>query len=213
MRATFEGRVGDVSPVETSGASPSAVLVPLYPSDQGIHVVLTRRASTLRTHQGEVSFPGGRSDPGETPVQTALREAGEEISLDTASATPLGELDHLSTVTRRAYIVPVVAWLEERPELSPSEAEVAAVLHVPLSELLDLGVYREERWGTPPADRPVHFFELQGDTVWGATAAMLRQFFTLALGLPTEPREVWDPAGGSGTGLWAPPAGFLGGVV
>lgn len=199
--------------METNGASPSAVLVPLYPSEDGVRVVLTRRALTLRTHQGEVSFPGGRADEGEDPVRTALREACEEITLDASMVSPLGELDHLSTVTRRAYIVPVVAWLSGRPDLTPSEAEVAAVLHVPLAELLDPGVYREERWGSSPTDRPVHFFELHGDTVWGATAAMLRQFLTLALGLPPEPRDVWDPAGDSGTGLWTPPEGFLGGVV
>lgn len=208
----FAGRTGQSSPVEHSGGSPSAVLVAIYPDgtdDHGhdqLHVILTRRADTLRHHTGEVSFPGGRTDPGESPVETAIREAHEEIALDPSLVQPLGELDHLTTVTRRAYIVPVVALLDDRPQLHPAEAEVAEILRVPLAELLDPVVFREERWGTVHRARPVYFFELFGDTVWGATAAMLRQFLLLALRHDPGPRESWDPAG-AGDEIWFPPAG------
>jgi len=212
LRTVFGGRAGEASPVAAEGGSASAVLVPIYPDDQDrLHVVLTRRATTLRTHQGEVSFPGGRAEPGEDPVTTALREASEEVTLDPNDVEPIGELDHLSTVTRRAYIVPVIAVLRGKPELVPSEAEVAAVLHVPLAELLSGEVYREERWGRPPEDRGLHFFELHGDTVWGATAAMLRHFLVLSLGLDPGPRINWDPAGGSS--VWMPPPGYEDRVV
>ena len=211
LRDRFGGRIGAPSPVEAEGGSPSAVLIPIYPTDDGLEVVLTRRAWTLRTHQGEVSFPGGRAEPGEDPATTALREACEEVTLDAADVTVLGELDHLSTVTRRAYIVPVVALLEGRPELAASEAEVEQVLHVPLAELLHPEVYREEQWGRPPDSRPVHFFELYGDTVWGATAAMLRQFLLLSLGHDPGHRDTWDPAGSAGP--WSPPPGYEGRVV
>ena len=211
LRHTFDGRTGDPSPVESVGGAPSAVLIPLYPADDGLNVVLTRRAWTLRTHQGEVSFPGGRADPGEVPVVTALREAAEEITLDVSTVVVLGELDHLSTVTRRAYIVPVVALLSDRPDLAASEAEVEEVLHVPLAELLHPEVYREERWGAAPDGRPVHFFELYGDTIWGATAAMLRQLILLTLGHDPGPRDMWDPAGSCG--IWIPPPGYEGKVV
>ncbi len=208
----FSGRAGEPSPVERSGGSPSAVLVAIYPDgtdDHGndqLHVILTRRADTLRHHTGEVSFPGGRTDPGESPIETAVREAHEEVDLDPSIVRPLGELDHLTTVTRRAYIVPVVALLAERPHLHPAEAEVAEILHVPLAELLDPEVFREERWGTSQQGRPVYFFELYGDTVWGATAAMLRQFLLLSFRLDPGPRESWDPAGAAGE-IWSPPAG------
>ena len=159
-------------------------------------MLLTRRAGHLRAHRGEVSFPGGRSDPGETLLATALREAQEEVGLDPASVEVLGELDHLMTVTSRSFIVPFVATVPERPAgLVPNPSEVDAVLFVPVSELLLDEVYREERWTwtTPPAwaqigemERPIFFFELVGDTVWGATAAMLRQLLGLALGIPLE---------------------------
>lgn len=195
VRTTFPpGRTGLASPVASLGALPSAVLVPLYEKDGELHVVLTRRAWSLRTHRGEVSFPGGRSDPGEDPVTTALREAWEEIALDPDLVEPLGELDHLTTVTRRAYIVPVVGLISAPPALMANPDEVEQVLEVPLSELMSPGVFREERWGPPEVARPVYFFDLDGDTVWGATAALLRQLLALLTGSdPGSPQDL-DPA-------------------
>ena len=188
------GSLGAPSPVAAAGGTPSAVLIALYDGDDGLEVVLTRRAWNLRTHRGEVSFPGGRSEEGETPVQTAVREASEEIALHPGLVVPLGELDHLTTVTRRAYIVPVVATIPERPQLRPSEAEVDGVLHVPLTELLLGEVFREEQWGPPGRSRPVYFFELVGDTVWGATAAMLRQLLCRLTGADPGTPADHDPA-------------------
>jgi hypothetical protein len=78
-----------------------------------------------------------------------------------------------------SYIVPFVGVLPGRPELVPSPHEVELIHHVPLGELLDDAVYHSERWGLAPLDRELSFFELEGDTVWGATAAMLRTFLTL----------------------------------
>jgi 8-oxo-dGTP pyrophosphatase MutT (NUDIX family) len=164
----------------------SAVLAPLYEDGGELHVVLTRRTWNLRSHSGEVSFPGGRQDEGETLWQTALREAEEEIALDPASVDHVGELDHLATVTSRSFIVPYVGALPGRPDTTPNPAEVSAVLHVPLAELLDPAIFREERWQLPWAeDRPIFFFELVGDTLWGATAAMLRQLLGLVTGTLT----------------------------
>ena len=196
--ATLAGRVAARGPgrpwirvgrVPEPGRRPSAVLVALYEERREPVVVLTKRATSLRANPGEIAFPGGRQDPGETPVATALREAWEETALDPALPVVIGELDHLTTVTSRAFIVPVVARLPDRPELVPAADEVAAVYHVPLAELLDDGVYREERWGSGPANRPVWFFELEGETVWGATAAMLRQLLVVALGLESDRQE------------------------
>lgn len=108
----------------------------------------------------------------------------------------LGELDHLTTVTRRAYIVPVVAVLRGRPPVVANPGEVDEVLMVPVSELLSDEVFREERWGTEELHRPVYFFELKGDTVWGATAAMLRQALALLVGADPGPLSDLDPARG-----------------
>lgn len=195
--AVPRGRRGLRSPVADKGATPSAVLIALYEHDGDVWVILTRRSRTLRTHSGEVSFPGGHADPGETPLQAALREAQEEVHLSPELVEPLGELDHLTTVTRRSYIVPIVGLLPGRPDLEPAPAEVEEILHVPLSELMLPEVYREELWGAGDTARPVYFFDLHGDTVWGATAALLRQLLARLTGTdPGEPIDM-DPARGT----------------
>ena len=162
----------------------SAVLAPLYELDGELHVILTRRTWDLRSHQGEVSFPGGRQDDGEDLWETALREAREEIALDTTAVECIGELDHLATITSRSFIVPYVGALPPgKPSTVANPGEVSHVLHVPVAELLDPAIFREERWTFPWAeDRPIFFFELVGDTVWGATGAMLRQLLGLVTG-------------------------------
>lgn len=163
------------------------MLAPLYDDGGEAHVVLTRRAWHLRAHRGEVSFPGGGRHDGEDLRITALREAEEEIALAPSLVEIVGELDHLSTISSRSYIVPFVGVLRERPEVRPDPREVDAVLHVPLSELLDPAWFREERWGIGPLDRPVYFFELVGDTVWGATGAMLVDLLSRLTGVDAEP--------------------------
>ena len=163
---------------------PSAVVAPIYEHAGQAWVVLTRRAAHLRSHSGEVSFPGGGIEPGDADLRaTALREAWEETALDPASVEIVGELDHLSTITSGSFIVPYVGLLPGRPELQPSASEVDAVLHVPLAELMLPEVFREEVWdfGGQVA-RPIVFFDLVGDTIWGATASMLRQLLGLVTG-------------------------------
>ena len=127
----------------------------------------------LRNHRGEVSFPGGRMDPGETALDAALREAHEEVGLEPGAVRPHGELEHLNTVVSRSYIVPKVATVRNRPSLQPHEPEVDRVLWVPLAEFTRPDTYRSERWGNMPVDRVLHFFHLDDETVWGATAHML----------------------------------------
>jgi 8-oxo-dGTP pyrophosphatase MutT (NUDIX family) len=212
LRRVLGGRTGrPTDPAWQDDSRPAAVLAAFYerdgpgePGARPLEVILTRRAWSLRSHTGEVSFPGGRSDDGETPVATALREAQEEIALDPAEVEVLGELDHFISVVSRSFIVPVVALLDGRPSLRAAEAEVDAILHVPLEELLIDEVFREEIWPFPPVEpwasipdagpggggrveRPIYFFELHGDTVWGATANMLRHLLCLVLGLPADP--------------------------
>jgi len=161
----------------------SAVLVLLTDAGHGPEVLLTRRSWELRTHRGEISFPGGRIDPGETPEETALREAHEEVGLEPALVTVHGELEHLNTVVSRSYIVPKVATVEGHPPLNPRAAEVERVLWVPLAELTRPGVHHSERWRTRPLDHVLHFFELEDETVWGATARILVDLITRSQGV------------------------------
>lgn len=173
------------------GSRPAAVLCVLFEEAGQARVVLTRRSARLRSHTGEVSFPGGRLDPGESAVEAALREAQEEVGLDPSDVEILGELRSLSTWSSRASIRPFVGVLERRPVLVANADEVDRVFTVALGDLMAPGVYHEERW---PADgagyedpgSSVHFFELYGETVWGATARMLRDLLDLVVA-PAEP--------------------------
>lgn len=162
-----------------AGARLSAVLLVLHEGPDGAEVLLTRRSMQMNNHKGEMSFPGGRVDPGETAVETALREAHEEVGLDPAEPRVVGELEHMSTFVSKSYIVPVVATLDHRPELSPQTMEVDRIMWTPISDLTRAGTYRTERWSSLGVDRPLHFFELDDETVWGATARMLVDLLVL----------------------------------
>ena len=148
-------------------------------------VVLTRRSLHLRHHAGEVSFPGGRREPGDADLwATALREASEEIGLDPGTVQRVSRLDRFVTVGSRSLVCPFVATVDRRPELVSDPGEVEQVLHVALSELTDPETWREEIWSLGEAfggERAMTFFELPGDTVWGATAAVLRRLLTIAI--------------------------------
>jgi peroxisomal coenzyme A diphosphatase NUDT7 len=166
-----------------SGVRHSAVLVLLADGADGdAGVLLTRRSTTMRNHSGEISFPGGRLEPGETEVDGALREANEEVGLDPDAVEVIGELDHLATVVSRSHIVPVVGRAATQLALAPASPEVERVLWVPLAEFARPDTYRAERWALPPGlpgppERVLHFFELDDETVWGATARILVDLF------------------------------------
>jgi 8-oxo-dGTP pyrophosphatase MutT (NUDIX family) len=166
----------------------SAVLVPLYEHEGEPYLILTRRAAHMRTHTHQVAFPGGRTDPDDAgPWHTAVREAHEEIDLDPALPRRIGALDRFVTFSSDSLIHPEVAVLPGRPDLTASPDEVEHILHVRVIELLHDDAFREERWDFGGLDRPVTFFELHGDTVWGATASMLRQFLTIVTGVDDTP--------------------------
>jgi 8-oxo-dGTP pyrophosphatase MutT (NUDIX family) len=163
-------------PFEMPDSRPAAVLVPLFEADGEAHLVLTKRPDTMPTHRGEVSFPGGgmRTGIDETLLDAALRETDEEIGLPPAAVEIVAELDTLATVGSRFTITPFVGLVDPLPELVPHPGEVVKILEVPLSELLDDDAFHEEFWGSP--DRAISFFELPGETVWGATARVLVGF-------------------------------------
>lgn len=173
-------------PLTGEGRAPAAVLVVAFEESGEAEVVLTRRSPLLRTHTGEISFPGGRLEPGEAPAAAALREAKEEVGLDPAAVEVLGALAPLSTTSSRTALVPVVGVVDGRPALSPNPAEVARVFTVRLAELMSPPVYHQERWGQGDASRVIHFFDLPGETVWGATARVLVDLLGRVARVPPE---------------------------
>ena len=152
----------------------AAVLCALYEEDGHLCVLLTRRAASLRSHTSEVSFPGGRLEEGETPEQAALREAFEEVGLEPDQVEILGNLSPFSTRKFRMAFLPFVGWLRQPPSLQPNPDEVEQVLQVPLARLWKKGVHHQEIWDLPEVSGlTIHFFELDQDIVWGATAHVL----------------------------------------
>ena len=145
----------------------------------------------LTSHRGEISFPGGRVDGDETFEAAALREAHEEVALDPSAVRLGGRLDPISTMVSRSFIVPVVGTVDHHPVLHPAADEVERILWVPLAELTRLDTFREEIWDFGGERRPIFFFELDDETIWGATARMLYQLLRVALGVDgPEPRAL-----------------------
>jgi 8-oxo-dGTP pyrophosphatase MutT (NUDIX family) len=163
---------------ETRAWTPAAVLVGLVQRDHGFSVLLTRRADTLRSHTGQVAFPGGRCDPGETPWVTALREAEEEIGLDPSMV----ELAGLSTPYRTAgtgfQITPVVGFISPEITLTPNPGEVAEIFETPFGFLMDPANLSQQERETPAGDRRRFYAaNWEGQYIWGATAGMLRALY------------------------------------
>ena len=157
--------------------SRAAVLVPLYDDHNGqTRVVLTRRPDTMRTHPGDVVFPGGQMEDGEDPVATALREAHEEIGLEPeAVAEILGALTSVTTRNIDEPIIPVVARVVRPKRFILDPSEVEAVIEPRLEDLLDDGSWRTSDW----YGRTMWFYEFDEGTLWGATASMVRELVSI----------------------------------
>ena len=177
------------------GIGRSAVLCLLYESSDAVYMILTRRSPGLRHHAHEVAFPGGRHEPGDADLwTTAVREAQEEVGIDPSTIRRIGELDSFVTVGSRTLVTPFVSVTDQKPTLQRDPIEVELIRHVSFRELLLDEVWREEFWPLPHFDEPraITFFELVGDTVWGATGAMLRQLLAIATGTDTPENAVVD---------------------
>jgi 8-oxo-dGTP pyrophosphatase MutT (NUDIX family) len=159
-------------------ARPAAVLIPLYQQEGEWHLLFTERTHTVEDHKGQVAFPGGRVDEADASrVETALREAEEEIGLKRADVAVLGRLDELLTVTQYR-ITPVVGVIPWPYTFTLSTSELSEVFGVPLRWLAEPANrairYREPMLPGPKI--PVYYFHYQTHTIWGVTARMLMDF-------------------------------------
>jgi 8-oxo-dGTP pyrophosphatase MutT (NUDIX family) len=161
----------------------AAVLVPVIDrvSEQGDepHLLLTKRADHLGEHPGQMSFPGGGREPSDDDLRaTALREAREEIALQPDDAEFVGRLDDIRTVTGYS-VTPYVARAADR-DYRPDEREVAEIATLPVSGFLDPDNYEAKRREHPRyGDIVIHFFHVDGYTVWGATGRIVVQLLEL----------------------------------
>lgn len=156
---------------------PGSVLILIYPERNKIVFPLIKRPDYLGAHSGQVSLPGGKAELGETTIETALREAQEEIGVDPANIRIIGKLSEFFVIPSNYLVTPVVGVAHGKPALTPDAYEVVKILHgrvdqilsdeaIKTSEILAAGRYRL---------RAPHF-EIDGEIVWGATAMMLNEF-------------------------------------
>ncbi len=161
------------------GFAEAAVLVPLHPRDGEIHVLLTERRHDLRHHAGQVSFPGGRVEPGEASRDAALREAREEIGLDPATAEVLGRLSEAIVLQSAFRLTPWVASVPYPYPYAAAPREVEAIWHLPLAALLAPGAHRVEHRTAYGMSLDVHYYDVEGRTIWGATARVLTELLEI----------------------------------
>ncbi len=172
-RASPELLAGDVLDEGTGeGITPAAVLVPIVERPEPT-VILTLRPETMRKHPGQISFPGGRIDPGDDgPVAAALREAEEEIGLPRDAVEIIGLADPYRTITG-FEVIPVVGILPPDLPLSPHPGEVAAMFEAPLRYLLDPAHQQARSAIWRGQERHYYEIDYEGRRIWGATAAMI----------------------------------------
>jgi 8-oxo-dGTP pyrophosphatase MutT (NUDIX family) len=154
------------------------VLLLLYCYQQTMHLVLTRRRDDLNSHAGQISFPGGRREPGETAVQAALRETEEEIGVPAAEIVILGELTSIYIPPSDYEVHSFVGWVNggKRPSFVPEPREVAEILEVPLPRLLDANTREVGPIAVRGAAYTVPYYNIDGHKVWGATAILISEF-------------------------------------
>lgn len=171
---------------------PAAVLIPIVARPDGATVLLTRRADTLARHTGQIAFPGGRLDPGETAVQAALREADEEVTLDPAAVEVLGLSDAYETGTG-FLVTPVIGWLREAPVTTPSPDEVAEVFETPWDFLMDAANHRRDFYDMDEGLRRWFWAMPWGERyIWGVTAGILKALHVRLYGDEAAPESAAD---------------------
>jgi 8-oxo-dGTP pyrophosphatase MutT (NUDIX family) len=162
----------EAAALDVHGRIDAAVLVPLFVSEGRLHAVFTRRRDDLRSHAGEISFPGGRQDDDETDLRiTALREAEEEIGLPQDAVELVGALQPTPTIATNYAVYPFVGLIEPGHAWTPSAGEVSAVLELSLDDLR--AGYSRQRMLRRGVPFRTDVYVVGDDLIWGATARML----------------------------------------
>ena len=157
----------------------AAALLLIYPRENDIAVPLTVRGSGLARHAGQISLPGGATDPGETLAEAALREASEEIGVDPAAVRILGELTPVHVLVSGFTLHPVVGVTDERPAFIAAPGEVDEIVEVSLDDLRDASRIRSGTRLREGVAVEYPYFDIAGHQVWGATAMVLGEFVWL----------------------------------
>lgn len=187
LAAALQGLEPGTAPVDRippeelppGGFAHAAVLVPLHRLEGEVGVLLTRRPAGMSRHAGQISFPGGRIEPGEDSLTAALREAHEEVGLEPSRADVVGRLSEALVLASAFRLTPWVASVPYPYPYAAAPREVEEILHVPLSELARPGAHRVERRRVYGIDLDVHFFSVGKDVIWGATGRILAELLSI----------------------------------
>ncbi len=179
IRRILAARTPASAPDQSARAS--SVLIPLFVAEGAWQILFTQRTETVQSHRGQISFPGGSRDPGDaSPLDTALRETEEEIGLKRCDIDVLGQLDEQLTYVTGYRIWPFAGVFPYPYEFTPSPFEIAEILTLPLADFFDPARFEEQRRTLPDGrSGSVYFYHVGGQTVWGATARILKDFLEL----------------------------------
>lgn len=183
IRRIITGRQRQSLPLEEKRLA--AVLVPLYMEGGGLQILLIKRTEHVKTHQGQIAFPGGTWHPGDAnPIATALREAHEEMGIRPADVEVLGELDDTSTATSNFLITPVVGFIPSPYPFQIETGEIADLLSLSLETLRDPEAFQEETWDREGRSVRVFVRREGSNIIWGATARILLHFGEILFAAP-----------------------------
>ncbi len=183
IRKALDGRAP--RPLEVEGLIRAAVLMPLFSRNEEAHVLFTRRTERVKTHKGQVSFPGGLMEPqDESLLAAALRESREEIEMDPNSVEILGQLDEAPTFSTPYVITPFVGVIPYPQPFRLNLNEVERLLEVPFNFFMDESHVSIKIVSRRGRDNPVYYYHYGEEVIWGATARILRNFLEVVFGWP-----------------------------
>jgi len=165
---------------ELSLVKPSSVLLLLFPEGDQIYICLTKRPPTMTFHPGQISFPGGKVEKEDSSAEmTALREAREEVGIDTSSIEILGKLSDLYVEVSKFSIQPFLAWADKKPEFLVNAGEVEELILFPLSDFIANEIISEIELDTVTGPLRIRYYPFNGEIIWGATAMILSELIEI----------------------------------
>jgi len=158
---------------------PAGVLLLLFPGNDNIHFFLTLRTETVDHHKGQISFPGGVQEHNETLEHTALRETMEEIGIKPESISMIGKLTPLFIPVTGFEIFPFIGWSDNKPVTKAQDKEVKKIIVASISDLIDEQNHKIKKTKIRNIPVSMPYYDLNGETVWGATSMILSEFKTI----------------------------------
>lgn len=165
---------------ELATVKQSSILLLLFPEGEQIYTCLTKRPATMTFHPGQISFPGGKVEKEDLSAEmTALREAREEIGIDTSNIRILGKLSDLYVEVSKFSIQPFLAWADKRPEFLINIGEVEDLILFPLSDFVSKETISETELDTVTGPLLIKYYPFNGEIIWGATAMILSELIEI----------------------------------